>query len=160
MLTSDAVSVHYDSTKLIKLACDSSSYGLAAVLSHVVDDGEHPVAFVSRTLSKAEQNYSQIEKEALALIFGVKKFHKYLFGQRFALVTDHKPLLSILSGKTAIPSVVAARMQCWAIFLSAYSYDIECKGAKLHANADSLSCLPVQGEEDQDAAATAILRFP
>ena len=77
MLTSDAVLVHYDSTKPIKLACDASSYGLGAVLSHVFVDGEHPVAFASRTLSMAKQNYSQIEKEALALIFGVKKF---LFG--------------------------------------------------------------------------------
>ena len=45
MLTSDAVLVHYDSTRPIKLACDASSYGLGAVLSHVFDDGEHPVAF-------------------------------------------------------------------------------------------------------------------
>ena len=159
MLTSDAVLVHYDSTKPIRLACDASSYGLGAVLSHVFDDGEHPVAFALRTLSKAEQNYSQIEKEALALIFGVKKFHKYLFGKRFTLVTDHKPLLSILNAKTAIPSVAAARMQRWAIFLSAYAYEIEYKGTKLHANADSLSRLPVPGEEDQDTAATAMFKI-
>ena len=113
MLTSDAVLVHFDSTKLIKLAYDASSYGLGAVLFHVFDDGEHPVAFASQTLSEAEKNYSQIEKEAVALIFGVKKFLKYLFGRRFTLVTDHKPLLSILSAKSAIPSVAAACMQCW-----------------------------------------------
>ena len=118
MLTSDAVLVHYDSTKPIRLACDASSYGLGAVLSHVFDDGKHPVAFASRKLSKAEQNYSQIKKEALALIFGVKKFHKYLFGRCFTLVTDHKPLLSILNAKTAIPSVAAACMQRWAIFVN------------------------------------------
>ena len=136
MLTSDAVLVHYDSIKPIKLACDASSYGLGAVLSRVFDNGEHPAAFASRTLSKVKQNYSQIEKEALVLIFDVKKFHKYLFGRRFTLVTDHKPLILILSAKTAIPSVAAARMQRWAIFLSAYSYDIEYKGTKLHANAE------------------------
>ena len=72
MLTCEAVLVHYDSTKPIKLACDASSYGLGAVLSHVCDDGEHPIAFVSRTLTKAERNYSQIEKEALGLVFGLK----------------------------------------------------------------------------------------
>ena len=159
MLTSDAVLVHYDSTRLIRLACDASSYGLGAVLSHVFEDGEHPVAFASRTLSKAEKNYSQIEKEALALIFGVKKFHKYLFGRCFTLVTDHKPLLSILNAKAAIPSVAAARMQRWSIFLSAYSYNIEHKGTKMHANADSLSRLPLQGEEDQDTAATRMFKI-
>lgn len=66
MLTSDAFLVHYNSTRLIKLVCDASSYGLGAVLSHAFENGEHPVAFVSRTLTKAEKNYSQIEKEALA----------------------------------------------------------------------------------------------
>ena len=72
--------VHYDSNRPIKLAGDASSYGLGVVLSHIFEDGEHPVAFALRTLTKAEQNYSQIEKEALALIFGLKKFHKYIFG--------------------------------------------------------------------------------
>ena len=99
MLKSDAVLVHYDSTRPIKLTCDASSYGLGVVLSHVFEDGEHPVAFALCTLTKTEKNYSQIEKEALALIFGVKKFHKYLFGRSFTLLADHKPLLSILNAK-------------------------------------------------------------
>ena len=62
-----------------------------------MEDGqEQPVAFASRMLSKSEQNYSQIEKGALAFIFGVKKFHMYLCGQTFTLVTDHKPLTTFL----------------------------------------------------------------
>ena len=79
------------------------------VLSHTLDDGEHPVAFTSRTLIKAERNYSQIKKEALALVYRVKKFHKYLYGRCFTLITDHKPLLSILSAKAEVPSVAAQR---------------------------------------------------
>ena len=154
LLTCEAVLAHYDSAKPIKLACDASAYGLGVVLSHTLQDGEQLVAFASRRLKKPKVNYSQIEKEALAIVFGVKKFHKYLFGRCFSLVTDHKPLLSILSAKAEVPSVAAACMQCWAIFLSAYSYDIEFKGTKMHANADSPSCLPMQEEDESEVVAT------
>lgn len=79
-----------------------------------------PIAFASRTLTASEQNYSQLKKEALVLFFGVKKFHPYLFGRHFTLITNHKPLLSILSSKKGIPSLAAARLQHWAILMSAY----------------------------------------
>ena len=84
------------------------------MLSHVTDDGEeHPNPFVSRTLTESDRNYSQIEKEALAIIFGVQKFHKYLS-------TNHEPLVTILGPKTAMPTLAAARMQRWAVVLQAY----------------------------------------
>ena len=160
LLTGKDVLVHYDTDKQLKLSCDASQYGVGAVLSHIIDKEERPIAFASRTLSKAEKNYGQIEKEALALVFGVKKIHKYLFGHSFIMVTDHKLLLSILNVKTAIPSMAAARMQRWALFLSAYQYEIEFKCGKQHVNADGLSRLPIQGSTElQDPVSVFQLSF-
>ena len=94
LLSSAKVLVHFDSTKEVTLACDASPYGIGAVLSHKMSDGsDHPIGFASRTLSSAEKKYSQLEKEGLSCIFGVKKFHTYLYGRSFTLITDHKPLL-------------------------------------------------------------------
>ena len=83
-------------------------------------------------------------------MFGVKKFHKYLFGTQFTLLTDHKPLIFILNPKSALPPISAARIQRWAIFLSAYDYSIEYKNTKAHANADSLSRLSMEGDEEDN----------
>ena len=150
-LTEAPVLAHYDGTKNLKLATDASSYGVGAVISHMYDDGsERPIAYASRTLSKAEKGYAQIDKEALAIIFGIQKFHTYLYGRRFVLVTDHKPLVSLFGPKKAIPPLAAARLQRWAITLSAYSYEIEYKPTKLHANADSLSRLPLPSTETSE----------
>ena len=55
------------------------------------DGSEHPIAYASRTLTNAERNNSNLEREALALVFGVKKFHQYMHGRHFSLVTEHKP---------------------------------------------------------------------
>ena len=82
MIISEQVLTRYDpSLPLRPLVCDASPVGIGAVLSHVMNDGtERPSAFASRTLTKTEQGYAQIDKEALAILWEVKKFHVYLFG--------------------------------------------------------------------------------
>ena len=147
-LTSAEVLTHYNPALPINLAADASAYGVGAVISHVFPDGsERPIAFASRTLSTSERNYAQLEKEALSLVCGVKKFHQYLYGRRFTLITDHKPLTAILGPKKGIPSLAAARLQRWALLLSAYEYEIKYKSTHDHSNADGLSRLPLPSKD-------------
>ena len=108
------------------------------------DGLERAIAYVSHTLTSAEIQYSQLDKEALALILGIKKLHQFLYGCTFTIVTDHKPLIAILGPKTGIPTLAAYRLQRWAILLSAYTYNIQFRPTDQHGNADGLSRLPLK----------------
>ena len=136
------VLAHYDVTKPIKLYCDASPYGVGACMIQIINGREQPVAYASQTLSQAERNYAQIEREALALIFGVKKFNQYLYGRQFTLVTDHRPLCKLFGHKEEVRPLAAARMQRWALILSAYTYKIEYVPGSNNQCADCLSRLP------------------
>jgi len=83
-----------------------------------------------------------LEKEALALVFGVKKFHKYLNRQKFTLVADHKLLTVILGSKKTLPTLAAVRLQYWALFILGYRCKLEFRPSGKHFNADVLSGLP------------------
>ena len=134
LIASDCVLTHYYVKLPLKLACDASSYGIGAVMSHQMPDGsERPIQFASRTLTSAERNYAQIEKEALSLVWGVKQFHQYLYGRRFTLITDHQPLITILHPSKSTPAMTAARLQRWALFLGAHTYDIQYRNSESHS---------------------------
>lgn len=131
--------------------------------SDVINGTERPIAFRSRTLTKPGKNYSQLEKEALALIFGVK-FRDYMLCREFTLKTDHEPLVGLFKENRPIPSTAAARIQRWAMTLGAYKYVIWYKLGSRNQNADSLSRLPLpaskveqemQDPEQQDSSLVA-----
>ena len=92
-------------------------------------------------MTKAEQNYGQIEKEALALVFAVMKFHRYLHGRRFTLLTDHKPLLSIFGSKTGVSAHSANRLQRWELSLLSYDFRIEYRKTNHFGQPNALSRL-------------------
>ena len=78
---------------------------------------------------------------------GVKQFHVYLYGRRFTLITDHKPLTVIFHSEKGVPAMTAARLQRYALFLAGFNYKIEYKSTTEHCNADGLSRLPIQQKE-------------
>ena len=121
MITSEQVLTHHDPALPVRLA--------SVLFSHTVmpDGSERPEAFTCRSLTNTERKYAQIEKEALSILWGVKRFHVYLYGRRFTLVTDHKPLTTIFYPKKEVPAMTAARLPCYALFLAGFDYDIEYK---------------------------------
>lgn len=150
---------HFDPDKPLRLECDASPVGIGAVLSHRVNGVDYPIGFRSRILTKAERNYSQLEKEALALVFGVTRFKDYLYGQRFVLVTDHKPLTGLFNPSKPIPPMAAARIQRWALFLGNYDYTLQYRKGSDHSNADALSRLPLPITEPSDDSTDACVLY-
>ncbi|XP_055350040.1 uncharacterized protein K02A2.6-like [Paramacrobiotus metropolitanus] len=162
-LTKATQLVHFNPELPLVLAADASKYGIGAVLSHRMPDGsDKPIAHISKTLTSAEQNYGQIEKEALGLVFGVKRFHQYLYGREFVLLTDHKPLVTVFGSKKGVPVVTANRLQQWAIVLMGYTFRIEYRRTSDFGQADGLSRLPIKSSDlfdEEDLGKTEVVNL-
>eukprot|EP00731_Ephydatia_muelleri_P001907 Em0001g1907a len=121
---------------------------LLNLIAHIMDDGsERPVGYASRSLSQAEKGYSQLDKEALAIVFGVTKFNSYLYGCPFTIYSDHKPLMYLFGEHKGIPTMASARVLRWAVTLSAYQYSIRYKPGSEVCHADALSRLPIPSSD-------------
>lgn len=134
---------NYTPSLPVWVAADASESGLGAVLAHRYPDGsERPIAYASKTLTEAQRKYSQIEKEALAIVFACSKFYPYLYGRHFHILTDHKPLLSLFAPEAPLPKRASHRITRWALFLSRFRFQLHFRSSGKHANADALSRLP------------------
>ncbi|XP_011684290.1 PREDICTED: uncharacterized protein K02A2.6-like [Wasmannia auropunctata] len=158
VLSSDLVLTHFDPKKKIVVAADASSYGMGGALMHEFPDGTlRPVMHFSTSFNAAEKNYSQIQREAAAIVFVVKRFHKYIYGRRFTLLTDHKPLISIFGSKEGIPTYTASRLQRYALTLLVYDFDIKYVNTDSFGYADVVSRLIAQQpKEDEDVIIAAV----
>ncbi|XP_055589902.1 uncharacterized protein K02A2.6-like [Uranotaenia lowii] len=142
VLQSPLLLTHFNPKLDIIVSADASNVGIGARIAHrFPDDNVKAICHVSRGLTPAESNYSQIEKEGLALIFAVTRFHRMIYGRRFILETDHKPLLSIFGSKQGIPVYTANRLQRWALTLLLYDFEIRYVSTDSFGHADILSRL-------------------
>ncbi|XP_065079965.1 uncharacterized protein K02A2.6-like, partial [Ochlerotatus camptorhynchus] len=142
ILQSPLLLTHYNPMLGIIVSADASAFGLGARIAHQLPDGTiKAICHVSRSLTTAETNYSQIEKEGLAIVFAVTRFHRMLFGRKFILETDHKPLLAIFGSKKGIATYTANRLQRWALTLLLYDFDIRYISTESFGHADVLSRL-------------------
>ena len=131
MLCADTVFAHCDRSLPIGVSCDASEVG-AVLFHHYGDGSEGPIANISKTLTETQRRYSQIQKEALAIIFALKKFHQFLYGRHFILVTDHRPQIALFGPTIATLALTANRLARW---LSQYDYSIEYRRTADHGNA-------------------------
>lgn len=146
------VLVPYDPQYPLQLACDASPTGIAGVLSHVIDGQERPISFTSRSLTDAEKNYSQLDREALAIVFSVDYFYQYLFGKPFMLITDNQPLVRIFHQNAKLPQMTFSRLQRYAAFLSGFDYKVIYKKGSENVNADCLSRASINSSKFTDTA--------
>ena len=150
LLTSAPVLAYYDPKKELILSTDASPTGVGAVLSMIDEEGKsRPIAYAHKALSVCQRRYAQIDREAFGVLFGVTKFSKYLYGREFTIETDHQALVRILGEKCNIPSLAAARLHRWALYLSQFRYKLRYTPGSSLLHADALSRLPVDAEEDE-----------
>lgn len=144
LLINSPILKYPDFTQPFVLTTDASNTALGAVLSQSTPPNDHPVAYASRTLNETEQRYSTIEKELLAIVWACKYFRPYLFGRKFQIYTDHRPLVWLFNVKEP-----GSKLIRWRLKLEEYDYTIIYKSGKQNTNADTLSRIPLNALETE-----------
>ncbi|RXN21320.1 retrotransposon-like family member retr-1 [Labeo rohita] len=145
----------FDTRKDLTLQVDDSKYGVGAVL---LQEGK-PLAYASKSLTDTEINYAQIEKELLAILWGCKRFHQYVYGRHITVESDHKPLEAIIRKPL---SAAPPRLQRMILQLQKYSFTIVHVPGKNIPVADTLSrksmpCLDENFSEGMDVQVHTVL---
>lgn len=135
-LTNESSLGYYRVSDRTQVVADASPVGLGSVLIQYKEDGPRIISYANRSLTSVEQNYAQTEKEALALVWSVERFHYFLYGKEFELITDHKAL-EVLFGAKSKP---CARIERWVMRLLSYKFKVLYKPGKSNI-ADPLSRL-------------------
>lgn len=144
ILTSEPILKFPNFSETFILTTDASNDAIGAVLSQGPIGKDLPISYYSKTLTKCEKNYSTTEKELLAIVESCKHYRPYLYGQKFIICTDHKPLVWLKNCKE--PS---SRLLRWRLKLMDYDYEILYKKGKLNQNADALSRLIQENTEEK-----------
>ena len=138
---------YFDVNRDTFVTVDASPVGISAILTQSKSGSDEytVIAYASRALSDVKKRYSQTEKEALSIIWSVEHFHLFLYGKKFTLITDHKPLEVIHGSATSKPS---ARIERWVLRLQPYAFKIQYRSGRENA-ADYLSQHPFKKCEKQ-----------
>jgi hypothetical protein len=140
LLMNDPILKYPDFKETFTITTDASQFALGAILSQ----NNHPICYASRTLNDHEINYSTIEKELLAVVWATKYFRPYVFGRKFIIETDHKPLQWLFSIKEPNSKLIR-----WRLKLLEYDYEIKYKRGIQNGNADALSRIEVNAIENE-----------
>ncbi len=152
LVTNTPVLTFYNTNKELVLENDASEYGIGSVL---LQEGK-PVAYASRSLSDAERRYAQIEKEMLAIAFGLEKFHHYTFGRHVKVITDHKPLVSIVLKPL---SKAPTRLQSLLLRTQRYDCEVAYKPGTSIPVPDTLSRAPLEDKPTTETVSVNNVSF-
>ena len=129
---------YYDKNAETQVIADASPVGLGAVLTQKQGEDYRVICYASRSLTDTEKRYSQTEKEALSLVWACERFHAWIYGSEFELLTDHKPLETIFSPRSRSKS--CARIERWVLRLQSYKFKVRYISGRKNI-ADTLSRL-------------------
>ena len=158
-MTSTTVMSYFDPSMQTEVSVDASPVGLGAILAQRKDGTSEPhvVAYASRALTPVERRYSQIEREALAIVWSCERLNLYLLGSEFKPLSDHKPLELIFNHAKSRPP---ARIERWALRLQPYNFTVVHIAGKTNP-ADYMSRHPtkMQVHSREESAAEAYINF-